>query len=262
MKLDHSNYHSLKNRYLTNSRINDWNKCHRFFQDRHITGKRSGIVMTDALRIGKAVDTLIFFGKDEFLKNFIAVSRRSFKKPPENIIELTEKQFDDVLGMGEVLKRQPAMIECANHETQKIITLDMPIGEHFIGLSAIPDAIQIKDGVCTLSDLKTAWEADDHKYHWKCMTLGYYRQFAVMTIILRKINPEIKSFVYRHIGCEKDRDGIFNPFAFYLANERVEYFVDDVLENIIPAIAAEKDFKPKEVSWDKAITIGSMEEEF
>ncbi len=262
MQLTHDNYHTLDNRYLTNSRIRDWIKDKRFFYERHISGERPGIVMTDALRVGKAVDTYLFEGEKAFRDKFIAVTRRNIKNPPINHTELTEKQYDDIERMMEVLNRQPAVKDLSDYETQKIITTDMPIGDHFCGLAGIPDWIKIDGDTCHLVDLKTVWDSDDRKYHYKCVDFGYYRQFAVMTIIIRKNHPEVKNFTYRHLGVEKDKDGIFSPFAFYLANEQVELQVEFILDNIIPTLSKEKDFNPKEITWEEAITIGDINDEF
>jgi hypothetical protein len=262
MELTREIYHTLENRYLTNSRIGDWLKCKRFFQERHITGQRPNGSATDALRVGQAVHTIAFYGEEKFRQEFVPAVRRNIKNPPLNVIELTEKQYEDVLVIGEVLRRQPAMIECADHVKETIIKIDVPIGEHFVGLAGIPDLIKIDNGVCTITDLKTAFDSDDRKYHYKCLAFNYYQQFAVMTMILRGLRPEeIKKFVYRHIGIEKDPDGIFNPFVFTLANERVESFIDLVDKKIIPAIAAEKEFLPKSVDWKDAVVIGAMDEE-
>lgn len=257
------NYHSLDNRYLTNSRIGDFLKCHRFFYERHISGSRPNIANTDALKVGKAVDTLIFDGEGVFRKNFIAVTRRSIKNPPTSVTELTEKQFEDVLAMGEVLKRQPAIIDLKNHTKQDIITMDMDLGEHFCGLAAMPDWWIINDNAVVITDLKTSYETNENKYHYKCRDFGYYRQLAVMKIIIKHNNPGVTEFfTYRHVGIEKDKDGIFNPFAFYLANEQIDACEEDIMNNILPAIKAEKEFLPKSVEWKDAPTVGSINEEF
>ena len=261
MALTHQNYHTLENRYLTNSRIGDWLKCKRFFFERHISGQRPGMVITDALKIGKAVDIFISQGEEEFRKQFIAVSRRNIKNPPINVIELTEKQYEDVIGMSQVILNQPAYKDLADYDKQRIITLDMPIGEHFCGLAGIPDFMRIEGDTCYLVDEKTAWDTDDRKYYYKCRDFGYFRQFAVMTIILRQTNPEIKNFIYRHLVIEKDKDSIFQPAVFTLANEQIEAEIDVINKHIIPDISKEKDFKPKEVNWKDAILIGAMDEE-
>lgn len=261
MMLTLDNYHSLENRFLTNSRIGDWLKDKKFFFERHISGQRPGIVMTDALRIGKAVDTFISKGEKEFREKFIAVTRRNLKNPPINVTELTEKQFDDVIGMSEILLKQPAYKDLASYDKQAIITTELSLGEHFCGLAGIPDFMSIIGDTCIIVDLKTAWDTDDRKYYYKCRDFGYFRQFAVMTIILRKTHPEIKNFIYRHIVIEKDKDSIFQPSVFTLANEQVEVEIDIITEYIIPDIAKEKDFKSKEIKWEDAVLIGTIDGE-
>jgi hypothetical protein len=253
-------YHSLDNRYLTNSRIGDLLKDKQFFKERHITGERPGIVETDALKVGKAVDTYIFDGEKAFREKFIAVTRRNHKNPPTSVTELTEKQYNDIDAMANVLLAQPAIKELENHRKQEIITMDMDLGDHFCGLAAIPDWWTIEGDTAIITDLKTSYETDENKYHWKCISYGYYRQMAVMAIIIKNNHPEVKNFVYRHITIEKDKDSIFTPFAFVLANEQIEAQEQYILNDILPTIKQEKDFLPHIAEWKTASVIGAIEE--
>jgi len=264
MKLTHDNYHTLENRNLTNSRIGDWLKDPLFFYEKHVTGQRIN-KSTDAMKIGSAVDTFIFEGEEVFRSKFVAVARRSIKNPPINVTELTESQYEDCVTMAKILIEQPAFKDLADHKTQQILSLktDIPIGEHFVGLAGIPDWVKFDGDTCYLTDLKTAVDATEGKYYWKCVGFGYFRQFAVQTIIIRKTHPEIKNFVYRHLVIEKDQNNsIFLPYTFYLANEKVEEQVDLLIDSIIPAIASEKEFKSKQATWKDAPTIGVVNEDF
>ena len=260
MILTHEIYHTLDNRYLTNSRMGDWLKDKRYFREKHITGERVD-TKTDALRIGSAVDTFLFEGEKAFREKFIGVSRRNIKNPPTNITELTIKQFDEVFEMVTVLLRQPTIQDIKDYQTQQIIQMDMPLGEHFCGLSCIPDWIKIDGDTCHLVDLKTTNEANEKKHHFKCIQFGYYRQLALMSIIIKNNYPNVKKFTYRHTGIEKDPDSIFSPFAFYLDNRQIEFQEKKILNEIIPAITAEKDFKPNEATWESAATVGEIDKE-
>lgn len=273
IKLDHVIYHSLKNRYLTNSRIKDFLKCKKYFYELHISGTRKK-KQSDVMKIGSAVDAWLTRGKDEFLRNFIGVTRRNVKNPPAGITELTMSQYDQVVGMCEVLENQPAYLELSDHNAQQIISVDMPIGEHFCGLSGIPDWYKIEGEKCIITDLKTSNNTNEKKHHYKCMDMGYYMQFAVMTVILRKTHPEIKEFEYRHLvidkgtdksegDTEEDSTSTLNiPYVFKLDNERVEIYINILLNEIIPMIAAEKEFLPKRIEWKNAVTVGSLDADF
>lgn len=259
MELTQQNYHTLASRYLTNSRIGDWLKCKQFFKERHITGQRPG-KQTEAMKIGSAVDLILSEGIDAFYAKYTVPVRRNLKNPPTDIIELTQSQYDDCLDMGKVMLAQPFYEEIKDYKKQEIITADMPIGEHFVGLSAIPDFYQIKDGICDIVDLKTAADADTRKYFYKCLDFGYFRQFAVMTIIFRGMGLGIKEFRYWHYVCEKNtNDSIFTPHLFRLANERVEWHCNEVMDLIIPDIAREKDFNPLTVSRKDAVLLGAID---
>jgi hypothetical protein len=214
------------------------------------------------MKIGSGVDTILSFGMDKFNELFSVPARRNLKNPPEGITELTQAQYDDIVEMARVLMEQPFYQEIKDYRKQEIIKYDINIGEHFCGLAAIPDFFKIENGVCDIVDLKTAADADERKYFYKCLDFGYFRQFAVMTIILSHNLPEIKEFNYWHYVVEKNTsDNLFIPFLYRLANERVDWHIKEVNELIIPAIKSEKEFKQVEVSRDSAILIGGLNEE-
>lgn len=199
-------------------------------------------------------------GRAEFLRRFICVSRRNLKNPPAGVVELNQSQFDEVTNMCETIERQPAYQALADHDAQKIISAELPLGEHFIGLSAIPDWIKIDGDSVILTDLKTAQNGNDYKHHWNCFKYGYYRQFAVETIILNTLSEKPLDFTYRHLLIEKDPDGVNIPYAYIIDESRVNAEIDNLIDNILPAISSEKEFNPKSVSWENAITIGAQEE--
>jgi hypothetical protein len=258
MQLNHDNYHSLENRYLTRSRVMDYLKCPRFFYQLHIEGSKKR-KEKDVWNIGSAVDAWVTKSKAEFMSKFVLVARRNRKNPPKDYTELTQAQWDTAVEICEVLQDQPAIKDLASHNSQDIIHIDMPIGEHFVGLSAIPDWYIIDDTTCIITDLKTANKPHDKRsYHYTCMDLGYYKQFAIETIIFKKLYPHLTDFVYRHVGCDKD-DDVKRPFIYYVNNECVEIEERKLIREIIPMIAAETAFLPKMITWDTAETVGDPE---
>lgn len=261
MILDKYNYHTLDNRYLTGTRIKDFLKCKRYFYELHVAGTRQR-ADKEAFKVGSAVDAWLTRGYEAFKCEFVAVSRRSLKNPPTDYTELTMSQYDEVVKMCEVVERQPAYQELKDHKAQEIICWDKEIGEYFCGLSFICDWLKIDGDTAIITDLKTSNDTDERKYHYKCMDYGYYLQFAVATVILRNTVPGLKKFIYRHLVIDKDPDGVNTPYTFYLDNERVEIYINILMNDIIPAVAAEKEFKPKEVKWENAVTIGSLDNEF
>lgn len=261
MRLTYKNYHTKENKYLTGSKIKDFQKCKNYFYHLHISNDRIK-KEKDAWNIGKAVDTWLTRGKNKFLKEYVAVSRRSLKNLPKGIIELTMSQYEDVVRMCETLENQPAYLELKDHEAQKIITLDMPIGEHFIGLAFMMDWFKItENGTAIITDLKTSVSTDELRWHYKCKDFGYYMQFAVATVIIRKTMPEVKRFEYRHLVIEKGEE-INIPHTFEISNETVELYVDLLLEHIIPAISKEKEYKQKIVTWESCPVIGEINQDY
>lgn len=263
-----NNYHSIFNRYITKSRIKDFQKCKKFFYERHIAGTKKQ-ADKDCFKVGSAVDAWLTRGKDAFMAEFVAVARRNVKNPPVGYTELTQAQFDEVVSICEVAEQQPAYKELATHKSQQIIYCDMPLGEHFVGLAGIPDWISINGDTCTITDLKTTdkrsveerdGDEGEHKYHYKCVGFGYYMQFAVMWEIISRTMPEIKNFVFRHLVIDKDPD-VNTPYVFYLDTDRVKMFKRELTGLILPAIAAERDFAPKTVSWEDAPVVGAIGED-
>lgn len=261
MKLTHQNYHTLENRYLTGSRMGDFTKCKRYFQERHILGTKTS-PGTPALITGSAVDLWLSEGKDAFMSKFVAVARRNIKNPPVGYAEITNGMFDEIVELCEVAEKQPAFQGLKDHKSQEIIKYDEDLGPHFCGVSFIPDWYLIDGDTCIITDLKTAQNAELVKYFYHCLTYRYFEQMAVATIIFRKINKDIKHFVYRHFVLEKDSNGVPVPYVYFLDNARVEACANVIENELIPEIASERDFNPKSVDWMGAETIGSLDNDW
>ena len=69
MKLTHENYHTLENRFLSNSRMGDWKRGHHYFEGKHITGT---IITepTSAMLVGSATDCILTESWDKFYEQY------------------------------------------------------------------------------------------------------------------------------------------------------------------------------------------------
>lgn len=255
--LNKNNYFTIENHYISNSRISDWLKDKHYFKLKHITGEIENKKTTPML-LGSACDRWLTAGKDTFLKEYIAVSRRNLKDPPKNIIELTPVQFEEVVAICESVERQDAFKELADHEKQRILTMDMDLGK-FCGLCGQIDFFKVEGSKATITDLKTAEQAKSSvKYHYHCLDYRYYAQMAVYDLLIRHNYPDVKEVTHRHLVVEKDPDGVNKVYTFILDAERVEMEKENILDNILLAIKSETEFAPSNVSWSDSVVIGSL----
>lgn len=254
MKLNHSNYFSLENQYISNSKIQSYKKCPAYFYKRYVTGELKKEI-TDSLIIGKAVDTWIMEGRKKFDDIFVPVLRRSAKSE-DNRIQLTPAMFEQVCAMVVKLLEQPITGYLNDkYISQDILQVDEPIGQ-FPGLCGIPDWYKVVETKAVIVDLKTSSVIEPIKYHYHCMQFGYYEQQALYQKLLKKLHPEIKVFESYHLVQHKDTDKIYNCALFRMdqgfIEERKVY-----MESILAIMANDKDFKSPVVDClDKALTIG------
>lgn len=256
MILTHDNYHSLANRYLTNSRIGDYLNDKKFFSDCHITGIKTKEI-TLAIRIGKASDTWLTGSRSAFESRFYPSA-----KATDDPNRFTPKQYDELVELCEKVEEQPAYHALKNYETQRIFKFDMPIGEHFCGIACIPDWVLFEGDTCHLRDFKTASYGNEKKYHYHCEEFGYYKQFAHMTAVIRRCMTEIKNFTYGHLVADKTNRDVYKCYVHWLNNERIEMEEAKLMRDIIPEIASMKEFKSDVVDWCDATEIGALINEF
>lgn len=257
-KINKRNYHKPNNRALTNSKCIDFEKDKFFFKQKHLDSTRV-IPITDALIIGSAVDAYVTKGKKYFDLTYKIVSRRT-KDANDYKYQLNETLYNEVVSISESVLRQKANKELGGYKSQKIFQYEMPLGEHFDRILAMSDWVKIKDGVCTITDLKTSSTIDPVKYHYHCLDFSYYRQAAWFRYVIGKCHPEITEFYHFHLVVEKDRDDIYNCQTFQLAESRIVRELAKI-EALIPQIAAEKEFKPNDTSFSNAILIGEILED-
>jgi uncharacterized protein YfkK (UPF0435 family) len=257
MTLTKNNYFSIENKYISNSRINDWLKDKNYFYKKHITGEIENKKTTPML-IGSAVDTWLTGCRKDFENQYIVVSRRNLKNPPIRITELTQTQYNEIVSICESVERQDAYKEMKDHQTQQILTMPMDLGK-FEGLCGIPDWFSIKGDKAVITDLKTAEQAKSAiKYHYHCLDYGYYRQMAVYDLLIRHNYPEVKEIEHRHLVVEKDSDDVNKVYTFILSAERVNMEKENILTNILPDIKKETEFAPSNIKWEDAVVIGEI----
>lgn len=255
LKLSEANYYSLTNKYVTNSKINDFTKDRRFFYEKHVLGTIHKDT-TEAMLIGKAVDCYLTESKELFLKSYIPVERRNIKNPPAGYTEMTQKQYAEALRLAEKVESQTAFNELKGYKAQVILQYDMPLGL-FYGIAGKPDWMKIKEKHGSFRDLKTTSTIDPRRYHFHCLDYNYYRQ-AAMYIKLAQLIYGIETYDFGHLAVEKDGDDINNCQTFILDNSMIEKEMKEI-DFWLSEIAGETKFLPNDTSFKSAVTIGAPE---
>lgn len=256
MKLTQKNYYTNKNRYISNSKINDWMKDKNYFYRKHILGTVDK-EPSDALIVGKAVDTWITGSRKQFEKEYIAVKRRG-GEIPKGTTELTLAQYDEVVALCEAVEATTVYKEIRadkGFKSQVILQFDMKsVSGYFDGYCGIPDFIKIDGNKCTIIDLKTTRDLGFEKYYRHCLEYGYFRQQAMYQMLAKAVYgcTEFESY---HLAVEKDPDGI-NHVAYYKLKQGEIDVVSGVLLETLAAIGMEDNFSKEDVSMKDAIEIG------
>lgn len=262
MKLTLENYFTPENKYLSNSKISDWLRCKNYFYKKHVTHE---IVegKTDAMLVGSATDNILTdihnVSDGKYVVRQFNGTTKDGKAETELFKELgkvilTQAKYDEIMGMSIAVSETSAYKELKNHKAQEILQIDMPIGKHFIGLCGVPDWYIINsDGVCIITDLKTAKTIDEKRYFYHCKEFGYFKQQADYQMILASLHPEIKTFLSRHLVVHKDKN-VWTVKAFILSQSEIEKEKAELLK-IINDISNEVEFKKTDATWENAITI-------
>lgn len=257
MKLTKRNYFTIRNKYITNSKITDWLKDKNYFYRKHVLGEIPQKV-TDSMVIGKAVDTWLTEGEKKFRDNFIAVTRRNLSNPPDDYTELPMNQYAMVEKICRRVEQIQAFKELKGFKKQKILQYDMDLGI-FEGIAGIPDWYKIVDNeLGIIVDLKTAPSIIPIRYYRHCYDYGYFRQQAMYQMLL-EYTANIKKFESYHIVVEKDPDEIFDVAIFKLNQNIIEDKKKEI-NQILADIKKERRFLPKNISFADAIDLGNSYE--
>lgn len=247
--LTKKDYFTPKNNYLSNSKLNWFDKDKALFKKYFIDGEDRG-GMTDPMIIGSAVDTWLTSGKKQFEKDYVFVTRRNKKSDTPWECQLSETMYNEVVDLCETVERQTLYKELKNFDRQVLLTHDMPIGKHFKGICGILDFY--KDGI--IVDLKTI-NGNTHPstYHYKCLDFGYYRQMAMYSLLVEK-NYDVSNVECYHMVVQRDGDGIFPVYFYKFSEERIEEAKKEI-DDLITALKKEKDFAPRDVAWKDYVEI-------
>ena len=249
-KLTKRNYFTIKNQYISKSKISDWLKDENFFYRKHVLGEVERKV-TDPIIKGSAVDTWLTNGEKKFREQYIQVTRRSTSDPNYEY-QLNKSMYEEVERMCRKVELQTAYKQLRGFKKQTILQYDMDLGM-FPGICGIPDWFKIKDDKCIIVDLKTTENAEPYKYTFKCEQYGYHKQMAMYTMLITKLFG-IRKFEYRHLAVEKDLDNINNVYCYLLDEDKVAEEYMNILE-ILRNIKKETKFLPRDANWEEMLVV-------
>ena len=250
--LTKENYFTTENNYISNSKLGDWLKDKNYFYKKNVTGEITRDI-SDPMIIGSAVDMWIMEGEKAFRNKYIMVSRRS-KKQPDYEYQLNPTMFNCVEKLATNIIAQDAYKELEDFTSQKILQVDKKIGM-FDGLCGIPDWFKVDGKSAIIVDLKTAEDANQQKYFYKCRDYGYFRQMAFYAMLINEIyDIDLFNMQFRHLVVEKDKLDINNCYTFEFAPSHIKEAWRDI-SAILADISSEKEFAPHNASWDNAVII-------
>lgn len=252
MRLTHRNYFSKENNYLSNSKLGDYLKDKRYFYEKHIAHTREKRE-TPALKIGSAVDLYVTKSRAAFNKAYRPVKRRNLKEPPTEYTELTEAEYDTVVGISERVRKQQIAKELKGFTSQRILKYEMALG-HFRGVCGIPDWYKVEGDKGIIVDLKTTAKLDG--YEWSALKYGYYRQQAFYQMLLQELEG-CETFESYHLVVEKDVDSVYNCKVFRLSQRRIDE-EKKVVAKLLREIKDEKAYKANNVGFEDAVMIGEF----
>lgn len=261
-------YFDLNNRVLTRSKIKDFYIDKNYFFRKHIKGEVEKEAKK-AFLIGSVVDELITM-LDQ--KNKYAVvagdGRTKAVKDERAYMEaqgytvISECDYETIMNISIAVEETDAYkkLIADGYVKQGILQHEISIGDHFDSIASMIDFYKIEGNKCTIVDLKTTQDIDPIRYHFKAISYWYYKQMSINTLLFNYCHPEVTEFEYYNLVVDKTKD-IYHTRVFKLANSRVEMELKE-LQDIIMQIAAEKEFKKYNPSFDNAILIGESQETY
>jgi hypothetical protein len=246
-KLNHKNYHTPKNTYLTTSKILAYLKDPLYYYERFVLHTRAE-EESDALIVGSAVDTFIMYGKKKFDKLFKPVARRT-KNESLKYTELTQSQYEEVVGIATKVLNTTAYRELDKFERQVILTSGNCAG--------MLDFLKVdeKEKTAVIVDLKTSKTVNANKYFYHCLEYGYFYQAAMYRKLVRENFGNIKEILFYHLTVEKDNLGIYKTQTFKFADGIIDEYTIK-LNSILKEISERKDWKQQDTTFLEPIELG------
>jgi len=257
-KLNKNTYFSAKNKYLSNSKVKDFAKDKAYFFKKHILGDFVKPKKADPLIIGSAADLWLTSSEKDFREKYTIVSKRD-STALNYEYQLNPTMYQKVEDLCKIVKAQSAYKALKGHKTQKILQYDMPIGDHFIGLCGVPDWIKIKGTHAVITDLKTSNNVDPSKYFWTCVKFDYFQQLANYRKLTYLNFPEVETIDCQHLVVDSTNE-LHPVYTVKFTQTEIDK-AEDILNQYIDLISIEKEFLPRNVSWDDAIMIGQSDED-
>ena len=252
IKITKDNYHSADNKFLSSSKMRDYDKSPEYFYNKHIL-RTIPSLQTEAIIRGSLVDVLLTGSKSEMEKRFRVVERRNLKNPPIGYLEINQSQYDEAEKIASKIKKTPAWKELKGHERQAILFCDKPVGR-FPGFGGMLDFLYVNRDIAIITDLKTSSVIEPKKYYYHALDLNYDMQLAVYEDLVRYNFPEVKEDICRHLVVETDKDEIYKVQTFQFHDSLIEMGRVKYKE-ILKKIAKEKTYKDEPASFSKAVVL-------
>ena len=267
-------YFALNNKGLSQSKIKTYAKCPNYFYRSHITGEVER-KSSKAFLIGTEVDSLLTEvnkAKDVFVfdGDFRSKANREMKAELEakGTTVIKQSEYESIMAISIAVQATTIWKEIEKDFIMQEILIEpmSNLGEHFDCLYGKTDAFRIErfidsDGKkhvhCTLLDLKTSLTVDKRAFFYKAHDLGYFKQLWMYNRLLKHAYPEITSFDYKFVVAEKSEP--YKVKLFTITNEMVEAEEKGMLK-LIASIAANKDFKKEDVTWEDAEELSLSDE--
>ncbi len=203
---------------------------------------------TPAMLVGSMVDCYLTEGFEPFVEQYKAVDRRNLKNPPVGYTEVPKGDYDKAVRIASAV---------VGTEVYKKIIDDKYIAQDYLkfpyecgifeNLSGRPDWYKIKDGVCSIIDLKTTKSVLPEKFQWEIKDYEYYLQLCFYGILLKKLHPEIKSIKHYILAVENVDP---NRVKLYELKHEEMFGQELRISGLLEEIKNIKEYKPARVSFD------------
>jgi len=250
MKLTRANYFTPKNKYLTSSKLRDYQFDPYYFYRKHVL---HDIVeeQTSSMRVGAGVDCWLTLGKKKFDKEYVMAERRNLKNPPKKVTELTLSEWKTVEACCKEVERLEVYQDIIRSKpfTQKIIQCSYKIGK-FDGLAGIPDwFIERGDGF-DIIDLKTTSSLD--KFSYTARDLNYeFQQAFYQNLIQFYTGTLLTNPIFRSYLLVIETDPIFPRAGWLLMDQKGIEQVKATISFLLDCIG-KGDYSQKQITWNDA----------